>query len=108
MELVVALGVVLVAMIPLLVTMVREQRQAKALYCRAAAIQIVDGELEVLAAGAHVGIEEGVRDFVPSALSVTNLPAGRFVLSKSPDTLTLEWLPSKRSQGGAVRRSVRR
>lgn len=108
MELVVALGVVLVAMIPLLVTMVKEQRQAKALYCRAAAMEIVDGELEVLAAGAHLGFEEGVGDFFPAAQSVTNLPDGRFVLTKSSDALTLEWLPSKRSQGGAVRRSVRR
>lgn len=108
MELAVAMGIVLTAMIPLVVTMVREERQARALYQRAVAMEIVDGELEALVAGGHGEFEEGVSELFPKSRAATNLPPGKFQLRKSGDSLTLEWIPAKRGEGGVARRSARR
>jgi hypothetical protein len=50
-ELVVAMAILMFALLPLAYSIVGEKRLARATYQRAVAMEIVDGELEVLAAG---------------------------------------------------------
>ena len=97
-------GVVL----PLAYSIAAERRYARAVYQRAIAMEIVDGEMEVLAAGGWRAFTNGVTDYPVHAGAATNLPPGRFVLTMSPEELRLEWRPSVEQHGGPVVREVAR
>ena len=75
-------------------------------YCRAAAMQIVDGEMEVLAAGEWRAYGPGVHEFHPPAQSAANLPPGRFVLTIGDGRCRLEWRPDSTNAGGPVTREA--
>ena len=105
-ELVVAMAILLVAMIPLSYAFFRERQLSRACYNRAVAMEIVDGELEVLQAGQWRAFSEGSQRYSTHAESATNLPSGRFILTRTGKQLRLEWLPDKRRQGGRVSREA--
>ena len=105
-EMVVAIGLLASALLPLAYSMVREQRLARAYYFRAVAIEIVDGEMEVLRAGEWRAFSPGRQKYRVLADSATNLPAGEFVLTIAETELRLQWLPAKPGQGGPVSRSA--
>jgi len=101
-EMLVALALLAFSLLPLSVSFVREQATARALYHRAVAIAIVDGEMEVLAAGAWRAFLPGIQDYSVRAEAARNLPAGRFVLTLTNGLVRLEWLPANRGGGGRV------
>jgi hypothetical protein len=101
MELVVAIGVLSVAVIPFGYSFVHEQRLIRHAYHRAAALERVDGEAEILAAGAIRQFPEGESVYPVAA---TNLPPGRFLLRRNGMHGSLEWQPEKVVHGGPVRR----
>jgi hypothetical protein len=101
-ECVVALGMVAFAVIPLMFAFMQEANYSRACYHRAAAMEIVDGEMEVLAAGEWKGFQVGEHDYSVTASSATNLPPGRFRLSVEPKKLRLEWRPSSGRTNNAV------
>ncbi len=105
-ELVVAIGVVTAALIPLAFTFAHEQKVFRAEYYRAIAMEIVDGEMESLAAGEWRSYKPGAQPYAVRAESATNLPAGHFTLTLREKRLRLEWSPEKPGQGGAVWREV--
>ncbi|HKS38144.1 MAG TPA: hypothetical protein VJW76_13185 [Verrucomicrobiae bacterium] len=105
-ELVVAMAILVLAMIPLSYAVLRERQLSRALYCRAIATEIVDGEMEVLRAGEWRVFREGSHPYSPRAESGTNLPPGRFTLTREARRLRLEWIPEKRGKGGRVAREV--
>lgn len=106
-ELMIAMAILLVAIIPAGYSFVSEQKLARASYLRAVAMEIVDGELEVLAAGEWRHQPEGVQPFKVRADSAVNLPKGGFVLTRRGDQLRLEWIPEVRDRGGSVRREAK-
>lgn len=106
-EMLVALALLAFSLLPLSVSFVREQATARALYHRAVAIAIVDGEMEVLAAGAWRTFLPGTQDYSVHAESARNLPVGRFVLTLTNGLARLEWLPANRGGGGRVVRERR-
>ncbi len=104
LELVVAMGILASVMLPVAYSVLREQRLARALYYRAVAMEIVDGEMEVLRAGEWRAYARGQHQYQVRAEAAKNLPPGRFLLSLNESQVRLEWRPRKPGQGGAVTR----
>ena len=107
-ELLVAMAILSGVVLPLAYSIAGERRFARAVYQRAVATEIVDGEMEVLAAGGWRTLTNGVVDYRVHAGALTNLPPGRFVLTMTPDKLRLEWQPNVKQHGGPVVREVSR
>lgn len=105
-ELVFALGILVLTLVPLSFSFYGEQRLARAYVHRAVAMEIVDGEVEVLQAGAWRTFGEGLHEYRVGAESTASLPAGRFELTITNHHLRLAWIPAERRQGGAVVREV--
>ena len=78
MELLVAMALLVGALLPLAYSIVSEKRLARAYYQRAVAMEIVDGEMETLAAGEWATFSSGIHEYPVRAGAATNLPPGRF------------------------------
>src|SRR5262249_33826608 len=105
-EFLVAMAIVMGALLPLAYSLAKEKRLARALYQRAVAMEIVDGEIEVLAAGGWKALSNGVAEFPVRALAATNLPPGRFLVTRTDNRIKLEWRPQVKQHGGAVIREI--
>jgi hypothetical protein len=105
-ELLVALALVIGVLLPLAYSFVSERRLARAYYQRAVAMEIVDGEMEVLLAGQWRAFPPGTHDYHVNAGAATNLPPGRFILTIQPDKLRLRWQPAVKDRGGPVTREA--
>ena len=105
-EFLVAMALVMGALLPLAYSFAKEKRLARALYQRAVAMEIVDGEIEILAAGGWKSISNGVSELRVQAVAATNLPPGQFLVTKANKTVKLEWVPAVRQHGGRVMREV--
>jgi hypothetical protein len=105
-ELMIAMAILAVVMFPLAFSFAQETKFLRSCYNRAVATEIVDGEVEVLLAGEWRSFKEGVQDYAPHALAVTNLPSSKFQITITGRRLRLEWLPSEKDQGGRVIREV--
>jgi hypothetical protein len=101
-ELLVALAILMGALLPVAYSLSWEKRLARSLYTRALAMELVDGETEVLAAGAWRAYAPGTHPYVVSGRAATNLPPGRFVLTVSENRVRLEWQPSLKRYGGSI------
>jgi hypothetical protein len=84
-----------------------EQKLLKAYYYRAVAMEIVDGEMEALAAGEWRAHRPGSHLYQVRADAARNLPDGRLLLTVEPERVRLEWLPERQGKGGRVVREVR-
>ena len=105
-ELMVGIAILTLALLPLAYSFAQETKYLRACYHRAVAMEIVDGEVEVLLAGEWKAFKAGAQDYVPKAMAATNLASGKFQLTITDKRLRLEWLPSKKDQGGQVVREV--
>jgi hypothetical protein len=105
-ELVMAMAIFVIAVLPLAYSFAQEQKLLRIYYNRAVAMEIVDGEIEALAAGEWHSFNEGVHEYAVRANSVTNLPPGKFLLTVSGKRIRLEWLPEGRGRGGKVIREA--
>ena len=105
-ELVVALGILMAAMIPLGYSFAQEKRLGRVYYWRAVAMEIVDGEMEILAAGDWHRFPEGTHTYPVTALAAKNLPRGQFVLNVRGQRLQLQWQPADSRDGGPVIREA--
>jgi hypothetical protein len=105
-ECVVALGLFALAAFPLTFAFLHEARYSRACYYRAATMEIVDGEMEILAAGEWRKFKPGIHAYPVPAAAATNLPAGEFLLSVEPSRLRLEWRPASGRTNDLIRREV--
>jgi hypothetical protein len=94
-ELLVAIAILAAVVLPLGGAWYHETRLLRAHYGDAVAMEILDGEMEVLVAGEWRSFLEGQHDLKPGARAATNLPPGRFLLTREPQRLRLEWLPQR-------------
>jgi hypothetical protein len=106
-EAVVALGILAAVMIPLAFTFQQETRTVRAHYYKAVAMEIVDGEIEALAAGEWRAFRPGNQSYAIRAAAATNLPPGAFVLTLEGARARLEWIPKSGGAGGIVAREVK-
>ena len=107
-ELLVAIALLTGALLPLAYSFAAEKRLARASYQRAVAMEIVDGEMEILAGGEWMNFKPGAQDYEVRAAALTNLPPGKFILTVTPSHLRLEWRPEIKMHGGGVSREVKR
>jgi hypothetical protein len=103
-EIVVALCILSLVMIPISFSFIGEQRELGVYYHRAIAIEAVDGEMEILRAGEWRAFSEGAQDYAVRNPAATNLPPGRFILTRQGRHLRLQWRPEGKDKGGLVTR----
>jgi len=106
-DLTVALGIIALVIAPLAHSWVKEQRVIRNLYQRAVAMQIVDGEAEILAAGEWATVPIGRHPLAINAIAADNLPPGSFITTRTPTAIRVEWTPDGRGYGGPVVRTVK-
>lgn len=105
-ELVVALGILAGAVLPLAYSYGNEQHQCHLAYIRAVAMELVDGELEALAAGEWRAFGDGTHVYAVNAAAARNLPPGTFTLTARDRQLRLEWRPEHPRFGRPVAREA--
>lgn len=105
-DLIVGMAILAVAILPLAFSYVRETRLLRAEYFRGTVMEIVDGEMEVLAAGEWRNFPEGSQPYTVHANAAAHLPPGRFQLTKTGQHLRLEWTSDQRQGIGTVVREV--
>lgn len=105
-EMVVALCILMITLLPLALAIWHENQLLKAYYYRALSMEMVDGEMEALAAGAWRGYPPGEHRYPVKAFAATNLPPGEFVLTIQEGRARLEWIPRQRDHGGRVTREA--
>ncbi len=106
-ELLAAVALLVGAVLPLAYSLASERRLTRALYQRAVAMEIVDGEMEVLLAGGWRSLVTGQTVYPVHADAATNLPPGRFLVTRDASQLRLEWRPDVRQHGGRVMRAAK-
>ena len=105
-EMTVAVGLMAVVLIPLTVGFFKEGKQMRDLYLEAVAMEIVDGEMEILAAGGAEGITASSQPYAINAAAATNLPPGKFTLTREGKTLRLEWRANEPLEHLRVNREI--
>lgn len=105
-ELVIAMAILATALIPISFAFIQEMKLCRAYYYKAVAMEIIDGEMEILVAGEWRAFQEGVQPYAVSAGSATNLPPGKFTLTVAGEIARLEWTPKVQGKGGKVSREA--
>jgi hypothetical protein len=95
LELVVAISILALVMLPLAYMYFHEAKLLRAYYRDAVAMEILDGEMEVLVAGEWRSFAEGRHELKPTANAATNLPPGQFMLTRETKRVRLDWLPER-------------
>jgi hypothetical protein len=100
---VIALAILVMALLPLAYSFVADQRAMRAAYERAAAMQLVDGEMEVLAAGGWRQYPPGTNVITLTGNAAVNLTTNRALLIIETNSIRLEWRTAKRASAGIIR-----
>jgi len=106
MDLVVAMAILSLAIVPLGFSFARERQLLKIECLRGVANEIVDGEMEILAAGDWKNYPDGSQVYSVHARAAASLPPGHFQLTKTGNHLRLEWKSNEKRGIGAVVREV--
>ena len=106
MDLTVGMAILTLAITPLAFSFAHERQLLRTEYYRGVAIEIVDGEMEILAAGAWRDFPDGPQVYAVHASAAARLPSGRFQLTKTGNHLRLEWKSDERRGIGAVVREI--
>ena len=106
-EAVVAMGILVIAVVPLGYMFLKDARLFRMAYQRAVAVEMVDGEMEILAAGEWQSFPDGTHVYPVRLEAGTRLPPGRFQFIRAGKHLRLEWSPAAPKTGiGTVVREV--
>jgi hypothetical protein len=106
MDLAMAIIILSLAIFPLAFSFAKERDVMRLDYFRAAADEVVDGEMEILAAGDWKNYPDGRRSYTVQSPAAAGLPAGNFELTKTGKHLRLEWRPKRRQGIGVVAREM--
>lgn len=106
-DLVVAMAILVTVMMPITFAFVQETRLCRSYYFQAVAMEVVDGEMEILAAGEWRAFQPGRQSYVVRSDAVRQLPPGKFVLTVGEQTVRLEWAPGQKRQARPVAREVK-
>ena len=90
-ELIVALVLLATALIPITFSIINDQRTFRNYYFKAIAMEIVDGEMEILKSGYWKEFEQGAQPYLTTAKAAANLPEGDFILTLKGKLIRLEW-----------------
>ena len=106
LDVAVAITFLALVFIPLSISSSGDLDLARRHYFEAVALQLIDGEMDVLLAGERRKHTTGEHRITPIGEAVQNLPEGEFVLTVHDQKLTLAWVPTKRAKWGRVERVV--
>jgi hypothetical protein len=106
-DLVIALAILVMALLPLAYSFVADQRAMRAAYERAAAMQLVDGEMELLAAGGWRDYPPGTNVITLTGNAAATLTTNRALLIIETNSIRLEWRTAKRASVGIIREAKR-
>ena len=90
-ELIVALVLLATALIPITFSIINDQRTFRNYYFKAIAMEIVDGEMEILRSGYWNEFQQGAQPYQTTAKAAANLPEGDFILTLEGKLIRLEW-----------------
>jgi hypothetical protein len=96
MDLAAGLVILALAIVPLGFSFAKERQVLKLEYQRSVIIELVDGEMEILAAGAARNLPDGTQNLPVSSRAIEKLPPGHFQMNKAGSHLRLEWQPDKK------------
>jgi len=105
-EMIVAMAILAIALLPLGYAASSTAKLFRANYERAVAMEIVDGEMEILAAGEWRAFPEGAQPYTIHAKAAASLPPGHFQFTRAGNHLRLEWSSTEKRGIGAVVREV--
>jgi hypothetical protein len=105
-DLLVGLAILSLAIVPLGFSFARERQVLKIEYSRSVANEIVDGEMEILAAGDWKNYPDGTQNYPVHASAAASLPPGHFQLTKTGNHLRLEWNSDAKHGIGAIAREI--
>lgn len=105
-DLMVGMAILMLAILPLAFSFVHERQLLRAEYFRAVAVEIVDGEMEILAAGEWRNFPDGSQVYAVHAQAAAQLPSGQFRLTKAGKHLRLEWKADEYRGIGPVVREI--
>jgi hypothetical protein len=94
-DVVVALAVLLIALIPLAAAINQEMKLARIYHQQAIIMQVLDGEFEVLRKGEWRKYGPGQHFYHSNASALRQVPSGSFRLLIETNKLYLEWVPEK-------------
>ena len=103
-EVIVALAITVAVLVPLAFTFSQEHKALLGQYQRTVAMEIIDGEMEMLTAGEWRSFKPGVQSYEVQAKAAKNLPKGAFTLTLQDKLVRLEW---KSEKGVHVTREVK-
>ena len=106
MDLVVGLAILTLAVLPLGYSFVQERQMLRAGYYRSVVNEIVDGEMEILAAGVGKSFPDGPQNYPVRSAAAAKLPPGHFQLVKTGNHLLLEWHPDQKCGVNAIVRET--
>jgi hypothetical protein len=106
-ELIIALGIVMGVMVPMAYSYLHHQDQLRACYYRSVAMEILDGEMEVLVAGEWRAFKPGTNAYTIRARSAANLPPGSFKLTLEGSWIRLDWVPRNSAKYHSMKREAR-
>jgi hypothetical protein len=105
-DLFVGMAILTLAITPLAFLFVHERQLLRAEYLRAVAVEVVDGEMEILAAGEWQAFPEGSQVYTVHAQAAAGLPPGHFQLTRTAKHLRLEWKSDEPHGIGLVAREI--
>lgn len=103
-DLFLAMAIFLVGFFSIAYLSTREMKLARAYYYDAIAMSLVDGELEVLAAGGWRDLPTGETRYHSPAPTMKSLPPGEFRATRADRAIRLEWIPASRGNGRRITR----
>jgi hypothetical protein len=106
-ELFVAMAIITLALLPLIALYASESRLARACYERSVAMEIVDGEMELLLAGEWRSFATGTTNYPLNPVLRDHLPAGLLHLTLTDTEVRLVWAPDDLHHGGMITRTGR-
>jgi type II secretory pathway pseudopilin PulG len=94
-EILVSLSILSLTIVPMAYSYLNEQQAARELYQKSVAMELIDGEMEILAAGEWHSFKEGAQSYALTGKASKNLPPGAAKLTVTGMHLRLEWVPKK-------------
>lgn len=105
-DLLVGLAILSLAIVPVGFSFAHERQVLRMEYIHSVANEIVDGEIEILAAGDWKNYPDGMQNYSVHAGAAAYLPPGHFQLTKTGNHLRLEWSSDWKHSGKPVIREV--
>jgi hypothetical protein len=105
-DMLVGLAILALAIVPVGFSFARERQVLRMEYIQSVANEIVDGEMEMLAAGDWKNYPDGVQNYSVHASAAARLPPGHFQLTKTGNHLRLEWSSDWKHSGTPVIREA--